>query len=1057
MNTVSEATTQESLQLVEKSKGHKPILPPISKSHSSRVDHIPKHLLVTLKQTGKIFEDLGPGGNKKERCAIKRPANVWNHVKQREKFKHLIDQPACYCGAGLQDISYLLDAPQENKKNTKEKQPSEKKLEKTSLEEHSKNHIPETIIPNEFHVVKHKGVAPIDIVDDKYVTAPSSHDKHLTVFPSMKPSGRQEALQLMQTMNNLLEKAGVKNYNNHIANVEDTDDQPCDSGKQIEELLTLVKSEQKIYNIIFHEVIRQVSIECIERGNVLAELRNRYAQILDRVPKQVKSLHEEVIAQRALDRRLTEELARFKTSITLLTKELHEVHAHDEEVTRQAIQTQSELNDALRESEKNASLLAEYHDLYELQRRRLDYQLSKLIEERDLWSGSTHMLSLKVTKKHNLVTVRRLHLYEKAWYKWMNRFALLLTQTDDEQLHLLTNHVRDWQNVAFSFHDKLCDAESGTYRKLTDILKKLNDWSIKFEHVVTPDEGTVHPLQLTEVQTLFDVLKSWEEVFNIEAERFTGDTLLSCEDDLLQLNNCIDNWVEVALKIFANHPMQDGSNHPQHLTMLELNKKVMSLHHSFQLRMSGENGVARGIIHMVNTLDTWVNKLNVLLNGGETLFDSEWVQLADFLQVQWKDNVNSIIRLLSYTNDFNDFNTTAGALSPKRTTSQDSWASNVADVVEIVTTTQEWLDSTVDAFQIENSNVIEQIDTTHSNMIRWMVTVLIKIAPNMENTDIPDNTAEEDETKGLGASILMESTPSAILDKATILFNWLRSLTDLIGGCCKNFVLSSSQDDNNNDLDKVDNLKDLQKIEGECQGWMNTANLLLKDISNQIIPIEEFKPAKLTLPVSEQDPLTPLESSRPNTTTTSITVSNELINESDVIEVVDQLPSDTHDLEHVSDSPQVLKIDSENTSTVNDSKDVLMHVIGPDENVRKQPMKTTDENMERLSTSDTSRKDVVISSMSLEALTTLENLQEQLLKTEERAQNAETRAFKAESLLKEAQERIRALERTFSRSSTIPVATETPVQTPLNKTKPVEKESTSNDINPEDSKEDSPP
>lgn len=32
------------------------------------------------------------------------------------------------------------------------------------------------------------------------------------------------------------------------------------------------------------------------------------------------SLHEEVLAQRALDRRLTEELTRFKTSITLLTR-----------------------------------------------------------------------------------------------------------------------------------------------------------------------------------------------------------------------------------------------------------------------------------------------------------------------------------------------------------------------------------------------------------------------------------------------------------------------------------------------------------------------------------------------------------------------------------------------------------------------------------------------------------------------------------------------------------------------------------------------------------------
>ena len=57
---------------------------------------------------------------------------------------------------------------------------------------------------------------------------------------------------------------------------------------KIDALLRLVKEEQKIYNIIFNEVIRQVSVDCIERGTVLAELRKRYAKMLDRVPRQVK-------------------------------------------------------------------------------------------------------------------------------------------------------------------------------------------------------------------------------------------------------------------------------------------------------------------------------------------------------------------------------------------------------------------------------------------------------------------------------------------------------------------------------------------------------------------------------------------------------------------------------------------------------------------------------------------------------------------------------------------------------------------------------------------------
>lgn len=42
---------------------------------------------------------------------------------------------------------------------------------------------------------------------------------------------------------------------------------------QLEGLLELVKVEQNIYNVVFHEVIRQVAVGCAERGQLLANLR----------------------------------------------------------------------------------------------------------------------------------------------------------------------------------------------------------------------------------------------------------------------------------------------------------------------------------------------------------------------------------------------------------------------------------------------------------------------------------------------------------------------------------------------------------------------------------------------------------------------------------------------------------------------------------------------------------------------------------------------------------------------------------------------------------------
>lgn len=45
------------------------------------------------------------------------------------------------------------------------------------------------------------------------------------------------------------------------------------------------------------------------------------------------------------------------------------------------------------------SLLDEYRELYELQRRRLEAQIHQLTQEKELWSNATYELALKVADK----------------------------------------------------------------------------------------------------------------------------------------------------------------------------------------------------------------------------------------------------------------------------------------------------------------------------------------------------------------------------------------------------------------------------------------------------------------------------------------------------------------------------------------------------------------------------------------------------------------------------------------------------------------------------------
>ena len=61
-----------------------------------------------------------------------------------------------------------------------------------------------------------------------------------------------------------------------------------------------------------------------------------------------------------------------------------------------------QLKAALNESRKNASLLAEYHALYELQRKRLEKQASMMAGEKEIWSSAAYSLALKVGSLFNL-------------------------------------------------------------------------------------------------------------------------------------------------------------------------------------------------------------------------------------------------------------------------------------------------------------------------------------------------------------------------------------------------------------------------------------------------------------------------------------------------------------------------------------------------------------------------------------------------------------------------------------------------------------------------------
>jgi hypothetical protein len=75
----------------------------LPKSDTSRYNGcIPDDVLINLKQTEQPKEYLGPLRRTSNvgQHILRRPDNVWNNIKMREKLKFLTDQTVCSCGAG---------------------------------------------------------------------------------------------------------------------------------------------------------------------------------------------------------------------------------------------------------------------------------------------------------------------------------------------------------------------------------------------------------------------------------------------------------------------------------------------------------------------------------------------------------------------------------------------------------------------------------------------------------------------------------------------------------------------------------------------------------------------------------------------------------------------------------------------------------------------------------------------------------------------------------------------------------------------------------------------
>ncbi|XP_059944529.1 axonemal dynein light chain domain-containing protein 1 isoform X6 [Mesoplodon densirostris] len=768
-------------------------------------EFIPQEVLLSLTYTanaGPCPENLLPPKKiKTPKGTLPRPVDhVWHNPIRRNKFKYLIDHPVSLTGAG-RDISFLYDVKYV-KGETRESSVCPPQMDR-SLQSRDGVLVPpkpkkliDTLIPEEFHIVSNTGVSGLECYDDKYTTLLTDSENRLLLFPSMKPNKRVEVVQLNDVMDTMLERAGVEN-------------QAYTGPTKMHKLLHILKKEQTIYNTVFHELIRQVSVDCADRGELLSKIRERYVQMLDQIAWHMTDFYKDMVTQRVMDQRILEELYNFKNVIEELTRELCLVQAHDMKLTKEAEKAHRALAQALLDAEKNARIVEEYHDLYTLQRGRMESDIKQLMAERDIWSSATYELSIKVIERNKVMLAKRLYLSEKGWNKYTKHFIILLSTKDTADLALLQKLMEKWRNLVNKFRQEVEQNEESTREKLQSVKDGLVKWQQFFRNNTGKDISS--PSEENRFESVVPDFKQWQKMLTEDKDKFSGDLLVSKYDSLKIIKHLQESWADIGLGIFSRHKSMEGKIPPEQKHMEEIVKSTGRLYKEFEIRINGDNGISKILPSLVSSLEFCSFKLESLLEFPELLLE-EWEGLNEKIN-EMKSHLEASLNIIGTVPQYTDV---------------DSVSVLQAHIFNMI---QQWLLKIGNEVNNGNMELQRQMDELHIPMIQWMVNLLILMVPDFPDPDTLIKLEEESaEKRDLGIAKLE-------LD-AIALAKMLSQYSIYLSSCCKEVVTAMALSKAGHlEKNPTKELNELDKMKRECYEWITTCSHLLSGLKGRKIKL----------------------------------------------------------------------------------------------------------------------------------------------------------------------------------------------------------------------------
>eukprot|EP00002_Diphylleia_rotans_P024755 TRINITY_DN4888_c0_g1_i4.p1 TRINITY_DN4888_c0_g1~~TRINITY_DN4888_c0_g1_i4.p1 ORF type:complete len:576 (+),score=120.94 TRINITY_DN4888_c0_g1_i4:47-1774(+) len=392
-----------------------------------------------------------------------RPDNAWGYDGPRYNLQHLLENSVCQCGTAF-GFSYLA----ERRKKVNDDSASISRPIQTF----------DHLDPESLTFVSYPASCATHLKASQYTIEYMDHPFHETVFPTLRPTN-DEQVKIMEKKFDVLSaqiQSTLQNIDlgHYTSNAACAGDSPYefDSAPFMEGFISLVREEQNLYNECMHELLRQVTVECAERGALMAKVRKACVHLLADAPSRVMPYYEELLAQRVFARHIESELRNHKEEMSRLTEEnaLFSLKL----VEMQARSSRSEESKAFLETciQHQQETLHQAETSEEARRSQLETELFHSRQERRKRFEKNDQEKESAEEE---ITVTELRDRESKLYKTATELAGFTIDVTKQFLIYFSSSHENFKGIFMQYSSDIIDLVLSSFEKMNNLLSEFKE------------------------------------------------------------------------------------------------------------------------------------------------------------------------------------------------------------------------------------------------------------------------------------------------------------------------------------------------------------------------------------------------------------------------------------------------------------------------------------------------------------------------------------------------------------------------------------------------------